>query len=799
MNEGRSYFPSTVTESLVDKMRLNKARPISNYMQNEVIKSTGDVTINNPNQPVGGGLVFSNLQVNGPTRQPPIVQTKSRVMNKYENKRIDAPVNEGLYNWRSNETRSGYKYNHIQEQLEQRAKNKVFNKPMYNYQTQPNRIDSKDKGTANGTYIPYMFDNIQIGGINQSFNNPAIEQVNRTSFKDNFEEGTIRIIEDGDMGFGSLMQQQMKTNPLLHGQFSGNSLLTGLRQSEQGNTPYRIQTDRSINYGTTYPDERMTRYSGERPYTTSGDRQLAARNLATSQANQERRQLQSAAYASLEGIARAPRKNVPNMSQGINDDYQDVSVITNNNSVYNVDRAGRNTDRAGRNTTRQSDTEPMAREKYIARDSLVNRTVLLNPRYGESKLGNTQNELINPIYPQGSFANRSDKIDRLTMVQPQSRVNTQRIIEEVQRNTYENDTKRKIYEDDGPTLFQQSKVDRTRVLEDIDRTNMNDISITERTKQEYDKKPLQLVSKIYEGFKSFFGISPKQREDYERRLQTDDQRISDENAKHRYVANIGTTSGHDAMIHLDKNAKTAYWIVENGRVKNAAEGFKDPNTYKQQILETKPIGILVSEKDIQSIALTKNGDRIKIIQKIVDEDGTKYVSINVDRLEFEKMLDHPIRIIDKNKQQQLASMKNIQEDVCELSFEEYIKVKKIIDELPGIMKLMSDKPLTEFHRELLDENKLPFLTNSRELAEETIMEQEFMNRRTQEGSTIRTDYNTQQTNRLQQSFVGERFYQSSSNNQQVNNGSGIRDQTQPIVPALSKNKSKIMSKFNSMM
>lgn len=795
MNEGRSYFPSTVTESLVDKMRLNKARPISTYMQNEVIKSTGDVTINNPNQPVGGGLVFSNLQVNGPTRQRPIVQTKSRIMNKYENKRFDVPVNEGLYDWRSNETRSGYKYNYIQGQLDQRAKNKVFNKPMYNYQTQPNRVDSKDKGTAGGAYIPYIFDNVQIGDVKQSFNNPSVEQVEGAKFKNNFEEGTIQMgtmVEDGGMGFGSLMQQQMKTNPLLHGQFSGNSMLTGLKQSEQGNTPYRIQTDRSVNYGTTYPDERMTRYSGERQYTTSGDRQLAARNLATSQANQERRQLQSAAYASLEGIARAPRKNVPNMSQGVNDDYQDVSIVTTNNSTYEVDKAGRK-------ATRQVDKEAMAKEKYVARDSLVNRTVLLNPRYGESKLGNTQNELINPIYPQGSFANRSDKIDRLTMVQPQSRVNTQQVMEEVQRRTYEEDTKRKIYEDDGPTLFQQSKVDKTRVFEDIDRTGLNDTSITERAKQELDKKPLQLVSKVYEGFKSFFGISPKQREDYERRLQTDDQRISDENTKHRYVARVGTTSGNDAMIHIDKNAKTAYWVVENGRIKNVSEGFKDPNTYKQQVLETKPIGILVSEKDMQSIALTKNGDRIKIIQKIVDEDGTKYISINVDRVEFEKMLDHPVRVIDKNKQQQLASMKNIQEDICELTFEEYIKVKKIVDELPGIMKLMSDKPLTEFHRELLDENKLPFLTNSRKLAEVTIMEQEFMNRRTQEGSTMRTDYNAQQTDRLQQSFIGERFYQSSNNNQQVNNGSGIRDQTQPIAPAVSKNKSKIMSKFNSMM
>ncbi len=789
MNEGRSYFPSTITETLIDQMRLNQARPITSYNQNEVIKSHGDVAISNPNQPVQGGVVLSNLQVNGPTRQPTVVHGKPKIMLKYENKRIDGPVQEGLFNWRTNKSQSGYEYNQIQNSLSDRAKNKVFNAPSYNYLVQPNRVDSKDKGTAAGIPMPYYFDNVSIGDVKQSFNNPYVQSVPKARFQDNFEEGTIQVnmkSETGGQGFGALLQQQMKTNPLLHGNFTGKSMITGLKHGEQGNTPYAIQRDNSLNYGTAYPDERMTRYGGERPYTTRGDRELAARELATSAANQEKRQLQTVANHALQGIARAPRKNVANMSQGVNDDYQDVTVITNGGvEQFDIERNGRF-------------ANAVQNEQYVSRDTLVNRSVLLNPQHGESRIGKYSNDVVNPMYPQGSFANRSDKIDRLAMVQPQSRLNTQQVFEEVQRNTYEDDVMRKIYEDDGPRLFQQSKVDRASGFDELDRTRINENFITEESKQQVDKRTLSFTSKLYNGIKSLFGIDPRRKDDSSGRDQLSDQRIVDENSKQITQTQINNTSGTDAVFETYKSGKLGYWVVENGRVKNIVQDFKDEHRSTRAPLCTKPVGILVSEEEIKTTSLIKNGDRIKIIHKVVDEDGTTYMSINVSKAEFEKLLDHPIRVVDKTKQQQVASMKNIKEDICELSFEDYVKVQKIIEQTPGVMKLTSKAPLTEYHRELLDENNLPFLTNSKQLAEENSMQKTFVDRSKMLEQSQRTDMNAQQVDRFAARPNGERFHQTDLNNGVVNNGT-IRDQTQPTAFSISKNKTKIMSKFNGMM
>lgn len=793
MNEGRTIFPSTLTESLVEKMRLSKSRPITTHMQNEVIKSVGDVAISNPNQPVEGGITFTNLQVNGPTRHQTVVHQKPKILMKHENKRLDGQVTEALYDWRSQESKSGYAYNHLQNQLSDRAKNKVFNQPMYNYMLQPNRVDSNDQGTAKGIPVPVEFENVQVAGMNQNFE--GFKPENTSSFQNNFEEGTMKLnstAETGGMGFGALMQQQLRTNPLLHGNFTGSSMVTGLQQHPQGNSPYRTQYDSSVNFATAHPDERMTHYSGERPYTTFGDRQLAARQLATSKANQEMRQLQEAAYQAGSNIARAPRRNVPNMSQGVNDDYQDVTVISGTESQkYDVDKAGRR-------AQHESDKEGTIKEKYIARDTLVNRSVLATPQYGESAKVGLREGVINPMYPQGSINNRGDKVDQLTMVQPQSRVQTQKVMDEVQRHVYENDLERKIYEDDGPKLFNKSQLESFKDSVD-DRSKFNLSKLFEnflntKSKQEIDKRDHFTVNKLFEGFKSFFGISTKRREDYETRKQTDDEYYYDENLKQIIPKQIGTTRGNDAIMKMEKEAKTAYWVVENGRIRNVVNDFKDPTSIKQRVTETKPRGILLTDKDLQTISLIKNGDRIKILQKIEDQEGTRYVTINIDKVTFEKLMDHPVRV--------LREMKNIKDaNVCELTYEEFLLVKKLIDQTPGVMKLISNTPLTEYHRELLDKSteEIPFFTNSHKVAELNVMQKEFVDRRAQEGSTQRIDTNVQQQDRMKFNPIGERFYQSEFNNGQVNNGTGIRDQTAPTAQSISKNNTKLMKKFNSMM
>jgi hypothetical protein len=788
-----------VNETLIDKMRIGRANPISSHMNNELIKNIGSIELSNPNQPVNGGLSFINPQLNGQIRTPNVIHTKPKIMNKYENKRLDQQATEALYDWRSNTTHSDGNFLQMQQKLNNRAKDKVFNKPMYNYLTQPNRIDSNDHGNAGGIPSQLEFTSTDIGGIVQQFNTNLPIGNNFASYHENLEEGTMSINQDpetGGLGFGAIMQQQMLTNPLLHGNFTGSSMITGIRESPQANTPYRAQYDNSINFGSVYPDERITRYSGERPYMTNGDRQLAARKLATSEEAQEKRNLQTVAYQSLNGIARAPRQNIANMSQGVNDDYQDTSLITANYSTkYDVNKDGRKAQYT------DSD-EGIIKEKYISRDTLVGSSVLLPPRYGEQGPVNTglysSSNIINPAYPQSSFANRSDKVDRLMPVNPQSKVYTEQILDEIQRNAYQEDVKRKLYEDNGPTLFQKTTIDGNTGNINNNRIRTNETFISEQAKQQLDKKQLPFVSKIIEGFKSLFGVDVKQPEQFETRTALTDEKI---NANDFVVQqHIERTKGDiDAILTMSKGEKTGFWIVEKGRVRNIDGNFTDPAFLKQAVIETKPVGILVTEKDIQTFALVKNGDRIKILQKIEDMEGTRYVSINVSKVQFEQMLQHQVRTVDVTKQSNWNQLKNIKADVCDLTFNDYMIIKQMVEKIPGIMKLTSDTPLTEYHRQLLDEKNIPFFTNSRIIAQEDVMKKEFVNRESNLDASQRTRLNEQQQDRLMKNPIGERYYQSEFNNQQVQNGTGIRDQTQPTVVSIAKNNTKVMKKFNDIM
>lgn len=769
MDEGRINFPSTETESLVDRLRLNLSRPITSHQQNETIKSYGDIRLSNPNKPVEGGLILSNLQVNGPIRTPNVIHTKPKIMTKYENKRQDTQVTEAVYDWRSQKSKSGYEYNYLSNQLDKRAKSKVFNKPMYNYMTQPNRIDSKDLGTSGGIPITQSFNNVEIGGSVQNFEDRMVGLDRKDTFQNNFEEGTLKITPNNNaLGFGGLLTQQYKTNPLLNGNFTGKSLLTGLQKSEQGNQPYRTINDNSVNFSTVYPDERMTRYSGERPYVTNGDRNLIARNLATSKENQEKRDLQNSAYQSLNGLSRAPRKNVANISQGINDDYQDVSVIQNTNEKYSVNTSGR---------------KPTS-ESYMSRNTLTNSSVLTQPRYSDNDRVNN-NGFINPVYNR-----KVDRVDELTTVQPHSKIYQEQIFEDVGNKVFNDNLQRKLQEDDDSRLFQNSTIENYTMK---DRTKISNNNINDKTKQEVDKRELTFSQKIFEGFKSFFGISPKKREDFEKRLEQNDETLVENIVLQKQLEQ------NKRIFETPNGIKFGYWVVEDNKVKNIKENFEN-NTKHSQVLETKPIGILISDKDKSTISLTKIADRIKILEKIEDQDGTRYVTINIPKEQFEKLLDHPVRLVDKTKQSNLTDLKNIQEDICELNFEDFVKVKSLVDQTPGILKLISKESFTEYQRILLDEVNLPIITNSKKIAEEKIMENEFVKRnKTENSSTNRIDLNSQQVDRFKTKPVIDKFVNQTRNNHVVENGNGLRISNNPTTISISKNNNKIMKQFNSMM
>lgn len=208
----------------------------------------------------------TNSQILGPTRHKEIVPVKKTILTKYENKRRDAQATTGLYDWRTNvsvNNEGKVLPNYYLNALNKRAKDKVINKPSVDYKTQ------------------------QFEGFQR--NEPV-------SFHDIHEL-------NGDSG---MMSFRDSVNPTTY-----NPLLS----TREGNR--HTGTDPG------YPDERMTHYSGERSYISSGDRLKQAREFSTTAGVKERRALQDIANQSLNGVVRAPKHIGTSFGQGINNNYED--------------------------------------------------------------------------------------------------------------------------------------------------------------------------------------------------------------------------------------------------------------------------------------------------------------------------------------------------------------------------------------------------------------------------------------------------------------------------------------------
>ena len=293
-NTGRGIFPSSKAENLCDILRSSRLDPLRNYTQNKPIQFMGDVKAPALSQAVEGGINIINPNIHE-VRQIPLVSDRRRTPVKTENRRKDKEANIALWDIRNNTSLNNSTKvmpNYYRDKLSENAKGKVRmtntaeamrvqypNERQDFYITGHQSIDS---------YIPTLKYSME------AFNTGSKDTNTLNYFEDLSQPG-----KSSSFGTGSRARvEETSYNPFL--------------PQSQGNLSE--PTDSKISY----PDERMTRYSGERKYMTKGDKIMMAADLAKSENLKQRRQLQAQAHDALMGIARAPRMLGADISKGIN-------------------------------------------------------------------------------------------------------------------------------------------------------------------------------------------------------------------------------------------------------------------------------------------------------------------------------------------------------------------------------------------------------------------------------------------------------------------------------------------------
>lgn len=286
--EGRTNFPVNTHENLIEKLQMSRNSSFAPEIQ-----GIGDLKEPALNQSVGGGFNIQNLQTTGPMREKPVIPVKGRVLTKYENKRRDTQTTEALYDWRNNVSMNNegkVTPNYYLNSLNERAKSKVFNKPSINYRFQQEK-PSKTFEEFKSQHLPQTF--YDVAEIESS------------------DSGLIKFNADG---CGSVAVNPTTYNPFL--------------AISSGNKP---------NGTMAYPDERMTHYGGERAFMSKGDRIKMATDLANSEYNKERRQLQNEANDALKGIVHAPRQ-VASFGRGINTTFRDDGYSSHDININQRER-----------------------------------------------------------------------------------------------------------------------------------------------------------------------------------------------------------------------------------------------------------------------------------------------------------------------------------------------------------------------------------------------------------------------------------------------------------------------------
>lgn len=262
---------------------------MNSYSYNTSIQSIGNV-----NKYPARNSSFTPFNVINPKTnnitQLPYVNPRKTIPLNIKSKLSGSQCVEGLYNVRSNTSLNNS--TRISEQF-------------YN-----DKIDEKRRNNALMTNTTEAM-RVRYNNFNEYPNDNS-----SFSVKINSED-----IDGGSIRFSDLIQEPVNIKSVQYNPY--------VLPSSQ-NQPYNSNYNK-----VSYPDERLTSYSGERSYMTEGDRILQSAALATSKSNIEKRELQNQAYNAFMKHSSAPRLLGANISKGIN---------TYHNSAYDYDELAFNYD-----------------------------------------------------------------------------------------------------------------------------------------------------------------------------------------------------------------------------------------------------------------------------------------------------------------------------------------------------------------------------------------------------------------------------------------------------------------------
>lgn len=603
--------------NLIQDLILSKSNPLHNFAMNETINAFGTVSSGaynqiTPNSPMS----MINPQLSGPMNLPSVVPKRNTVMTKYDNKRRDTIDQIALFDWRNNTSLNNatrVPANYYQEKLTEKAKDKVRTKQMMSgYSTQ--YADSYDE-----------------------FSKELVEK----------KEGyNMSEISKKDGGY---ILDYSEANSVVTPSY--NPLLPKSSSNKPINDP-------------SYPDERMTHNFSDRPYTTKGDRQLQARELATSQMMKERRQLQAEAEQAMYGTIKAPRQNNPNIGMGIKTQY--YSDVNTDNSIRKD------------NGVDIEDIRNVISTKH--NEGVIETTIKPKLEIGDDEgirehyRENWQSKRDLDLYSGRS----SDLTKQRSKLQQQQQIDYENLIDENRNRIFKDNYRDNIY----GNIYE------------------NDYNDNNSNKRE------GFISSLWNEVKNIFGFSSN-RENVKDNFK---RKYKDEEFIEEILANPGIEYDSDIIEYNKEQNRHKYWVV---RDRSKFEFEDDIKNITELIKE--PISLLTDGDKIYRTMVVREVDSIKIHQREEDlESGEiKYNLINIplDCIQNEKLMK---ALSLENRHKIENGLNDRYEDVLDLDYENHILMADIMEEAPDDWKIESKIPISYHHRITLsdeDEIKSNVITN----------------------------------------------------------------------------------------
>lgn len=603
--------------NLIQDLILSKSNPLHNLTMNETINAFGTVSSGaynqiTPNSPMS----MINPQLSGPMNLPSVVPKRNTVMTKYDNKRRDTIDQIALFDWRNNTSLNNatrVPANYYQEKLTEKAKDKVRTKQMMSgYSTQ---------------------------------------------YADSYDEFSKELVEKKE-GY-NMSEISKKDGGYILDYSEANSVVTPsynpLLPKSNGNKPINDPS---------YPDERITHNFSDRPYTTKGDRQLQARELATSQIMKERRQLQAEAEQAMYGTIKAPRQNNPNIGMGIKTQY--YSDVNTDNSIRKE------------NDINIEDIRDVISTKH--NEGVIETIIKPKLEIGDDEgvrehyRENWQSKRDLDLYSGRS----SDLTKQRSKLQQQQQIDYENLIDE---------NRNRIFKDNY----------RDNIYGNIYENDYNDHNSNKRE---------GFISSLWNEVKNIFGFSSN-RENVKDNFK---RKYKDEEFIEEILANPGIEYDSDIIEYNKEQNRHKYWVVKD---RSKFEFEDDIKNITELIKE--PISLLTDGDKIYRTMVVRDVDSIKIHQREEDlESGEiKYNLINIplDCIQNEKLMKS---LSLENRHKVENGLNDRYEDVLDLDYENHILMADIMEEAPDDWKIESKIPISYHHRITLsdeDEIKSNAITN----------------------------------------------------------------------------------------